>query len=66
MDITPYHWIFAAIFFVAFIGVLAWSFKKDSKVNKRQFGNVAWLGFIIGGGIIVLIILKFALRNLSH
>lgn len=66
MDITPYHWIFAAIFMVVFIGILIWTFNKDKKVNRRQFGNVTWISFLIGGGVILLIIIKFALRNLSQ
>ena len=65
MDITPYHWIFAAFFAIVFLGVMVFSYRKDRKVNRRQYGNTMWIGFLIGGGIIFLIILKFALRNLG-
>ena len=65
MDITPGHWIFAAIFIVVFIAGIAWSFRKDRNVNKKQFGNTSLIALIIGGGILLIIILKFALRYLS-
>jgi hypothetical protein len=62
MDITPGHWVFAAIFMLVFISGIVWSFRKDKAVNRRQFGNTNMLALIIGGGILLLIILKFALR----
>jgi cbb3-type cytochrome oxidase subunit 3 len=62
MDITPGHWVFAAIFMLVFITGIVWSFRKDRTVNRRQFGNTNMLALIIGGGILLLIILKFALR----
>jgi cytochrome b561 len=64
MDITPNHWIFALFFIVAFIGILVWSFKKDRSINAKQYGNVTWVAILVGGGILLLIILKFILRNL--
>jgi len=64
MDITPFHWIFALIFIITFIGIMIWSFKKDSKINKRNYGNVAWIAILIGSGILLLIILKVIFRNL--
>ena len=65
MDITPGHWIFAAVFIVVFVAGIAWSFRKDRAVNKRQFGNTSLIALLIGGGILLIIILKFALRYLS-
>jgi hypothetical protein len=62
MDITSGHWVFAAIFMLVFISGIVWSFRKDRTVNRRQFGNTNMLALIIGGGILLLIILKFALR----
>lgn len=65
MDITPGHWVFAAIFMLVFISGIVWSFRKDKTVNRRQFGNTNMLALIIGGGILLIIILKFALRFFS-
>jgi cbb3-type cytochrome oxidase subunit 3 len=66
MDITPGHWVFAAIFMLVFITGIVWSFRKDRTVNRRQFGNTNMLALIIGGGILLLIILKFALRFFNN
>lgn len=65
MDITPGHWIFAAAFFIVFILAIVWSFRKEKQINVKQFGNTNWIVFIIGGGILFIIILKFALRYFS-
>jgi hypothetical protein len=65
MDITPGHWIFAALFMLVFIGAIAWSFKQDKAVNRKQFGKTSLMALIIGGGILLLIVLKFALRYFS-
>lgn len=65
MDITPGHWIFAALFAVVFIGILIWSFQKDKKVNTSSYGNTGKVAIIIGGTILLLIILKFVLRQMN-
>ena len=65
MDITVGHWIFAAVFLIVFIGVIAWSFRKDRPINKKQFGNTSFVALLIGGGVLLIIILKFALRYLN-
>jgi hypothetical protein len=65
MDITPGHWIFAGLFMLSFIGILFWSFRKDIHVTRKQFGNMGLVAMIVGGAVILLIIIKFALRNLS-
>jgi hypothetical protein len=66
MDITPGHWIFAIIFAISFIGILIWSFRKDKKVNTLNYGNSGKVTIIIGGTILLIIILKFALRQINH
>jgi len=66
MDITPGHWIFAGIFAVAFIGILIWSFRKDSKINSTNYGNSGKVAIIVGGTILFLIMVKFILRQINH
>jgi len=66
MDITRGHWIFAAIFFVTFIGILIWSFGKDKRVNRQQFGNSRWLAITIGGSLLLIALIKIVLRQLNH
>jgi cbb3-type cytochrome oxidase subunit 3 len=66
MDISPGHWVFAAVFFIAFIGVLVWSFRKDKRINQAQFGNTGIIALLIGGGILLIILLKIILRQINH
>jgi len=66
MDITPGHWIFAILFAISFIGILVWSFRKDRKINTRNYGNTGKVAIIVGGTILFLIILKFVLRQINH
>ncbi len=66
MDITRGHWIFAGIFFVTFIGILVWSFRKDKGVNRQQFGNSRWLALTIGGILLLIALIKIVLRQINH
>lgn len=59
-NITTGHWIFAAIFAVAFVAFIFWSYRKDSNTHTR---------FDIGGsrvllGIVVVLILLFIFKRL--
>lgn len=65
MDISRGHWIFAALFILAFIGVLFWSFRKDRQTIQTQFGNAGIGAIVVGLILILIIIIKFALRNLK-
>ncbi|KAB2814397.1 hypothetical protein F8C67_01295 [Phaeocystidibacter luteus] len=58
-NITTGHWIFAAIFAVAFVFFLIWSYRKDSKTHDK---------FGIGGsrvllGILMVLILIFIFKR---
>jgi predicted branched-subunit amino acid permease len=66
MDITPGHWVFALIFAIAFIGILIWSFKKEKKLISVNYGNAGSVAMLVGGIILLLIIVKFALRQINH
>lgn len=65
MDISRGHWIFAALFILVFIGVLFWSFRKDRRTIQTQFGNAGIGAIVVGLILILIIIIKFALRNLK-
>jgi hypothetical protein len=65
MDISRGHWIFAALFILVFIGVLFWSFRKDRQTIQTQFGNAGIGAIVVGLILILIIIIKFALRNLK-
>lgn len=58
-NITPGHWVFAAIFAVAFIGALIWAYGKDRPVIQKYYKrNII---FILG--IILALFLLFIFKN---
>lgn len=59
MAITRGHLVFALIFVVVFIGIIAWQYRKDLKMHRRYYQGSIWVIF----GIILLIILFIYLKN---
>lgn len=55
--------IFAALFFIAFVVIITFSYRKDKKLHKKNYKGVTWilLSFIIF--IIILFIIKYFLKN---
>ena len=66
MDITPGHWIFAALFVLFFSIILIWTFKQEKKINAVNYGNSGKVAIIIGGVILLLMVIKFVLRQINH
>lgn len=58
--------VFALSFLIAFIFIIRWTFKKDSKVNNTYFGNAGMLALIIGGALLLIIIVKIILRQMQY
>jgi len=54
--------IFAALFFVGFVSIIAISYRKDMEIHTKQFKGSLWVlvAFILF--IVLLTGLKFALR----
>jgi hypothetical protein len=54
--------IFAVVFFIGFIGIIALSYRKDKGIHEKQFKGSLWVlvGFIVF--IAILTGLKYALR----
>lgn len=55
--------IFAALFFIVFVGIIIFSYKKDKKLHKKNYKGVAWIliSFILF--IIILFLIKHFLKN---
>jgi cbb3-type cytochrome oxidase subunit 3 len=62
-QIGPGQLIFAAVFLIAFIAVVYWSFSKDKKITRIHFGNSGILALAIGGGLLLMILVKIFLRQ---
>lgn len=57
--ISTGHWIFAALFTVLFLGVLAWSYRKDANVHRLHFGST----FRILLGIVLVLFVVFIFKR---
>jgi hypothetical protein len=64
MDITPYHWYFALFFVIAFAIGLAWAYRNDLKRIRKTYGKVGTVFWVVFGGLLLLIMVKFITRNL--
>lgn len=55
--------VFAILFFVAFIGILIYSYRGDKKLHKKQYKGSLWIlvGFI--AFILFLLAVKTYLKN---
>ncbi|HCQ15536.1 MAG TPA: hypothetical protein DIU20_04700 [Cryomorphaceae bacterium] len=42
-NVTTGYWIFAGIFFIAFIAYLVWGYRKDLKLHKLHYGNAIYV-----------------------
>jgi hypothetical protein len=65
MDIGPGHWIFAALFMLTFALILGLAFRKDKGIHKAHYSNAGIIAIIIGASVLMLIIIKVALRQLA-
>lgn len=64
-EIGPGQLIFAGLFLIAFIAVVYWSFQKDKKITLTHFGNSGLLALVIGGGLLLMILVKIFLRQVG-
>ncbi|UII78829.1 hypothetical protein LV704_14330 [Flagellimonas sp. CMM7] len=55
--------IFAALFFIVFVVVIALSYRKDKTMHKKNYKGVKWvlISFIIF--VIILFLIKYFLKN---
>tara|TARA_R100001369_G_C3315085_1_gene167963 strand:- start:587 stop:775 length:189 start_codon:yes stop_codon:yes gene_type:complete len=56
---TTGQWIFAAIFAVAFIIIMLFSYRKDKNLHKKYYKGSLWILI----GFIVFIILLLAVKT---
>tara|TARA_R110002050_G_scaffold15319_2_gene47213 strand:+ start:886 stop:1074 length:189 start_codon:yes stop_codon:yes gene_type:complete len=60
---TTGQWVFAAIFFVAFVIVMVFSYRGDKKLHKKYYKGSLWIlvGFIVF--IALLLLVKILLKE---
>jgi len=55
--------IFAALFFVAFVAIVIFTYKKDKKLHQKNYKGVIWILVSFITFIIILFIIKYFLKN---
>ena len=57
------QWIFAICFFVAFVILMVFSYRRDRKLHRKQYKGTIWVlvGFIVF--VLLLLAAKLALRG---
>jgi len=55
--------IFAAVFFVAFVAIISFSYRKDKKLHKKNYKGVIWILVSFITFIIILFLIKDFLKN---
>lgn len=60
---TTGRWIFTIIFLILFTTILFRSYQKDKKLHQKNFKGVIWVfvGFVVL--IILLLTIKYLLKN---
>ncbi len=56
---TTGQWIFAAIFFVAFVTVIIFSYRKDLKLHRKHYKGTLYILI----GFILFVLLLFAVKS---
>ena len=54
--------IFALLFFLAFVGVMIWSYRKDLKLHQKYYKGSYWVLI----GLIVFFSLIYALKSFIY
>lgn len=56
---TTGQWIFAAIFFVAFVAIIIFSYRKDLKLHRKYYKGSLYILV----GFILFVLLLFAVKS---
>jgi cytochrome bd-type quinol oxidase subunit 1 len=55
--------IFAILFFIAFVIVIIFSYKKDKKLHKKNYKGSVWILVSFAIFILLLFLIKHFLKN---
>lgn len=56
---TTGQWIFAAIFFVAFVAIIIFSYRRDLKLHRKYYKGSLYILL----GFILFVLLLFAVKS---
>ncbi|MFT0715961.1 hypothetical protein [Flagellimonas lutimaris] len=55
--------IFAALFFIVFVVIISFSYRKDKKLHRKNYKGVIWILISFITFIIILFLIKHFLKN---
>ena len=55
--------IFAALFFIAFVVIISFSYRKDKNLHKKNYKGVIWILISFISFIIIFFFIKYFLKN---
>ncbi|MER3317744.1 MAG: hypothetical protein RIB79_05575 [Allomuricauda sp.] len=55
--------IFAALFFIVFVVIISFSYRKDKKLHRKNYKGVIWILISFVTFIIILFLIKHFLKN---
>nr|WP_233268610.1 hypothetical protein [Cellulophaga sp. L1A9] len=55
--------IFAGIFFVSFVIITFFAYKRDKKLHLKNYKGVKWIGLTFLIFILLLFVIKYSLKN---
>ena len=58
---TTGQWLFGLLFFVAFIIILVFQYKKDLKIHKRYYKGAFWYLLAFISFIVLIATIKFVI-----
>lgn len=56
---TTGQWVFAVIFFVAFVAIIFYSYRKDLKLHKKHYKGTIYILI----GFILFVLLLFVIKS---
>ncbi|WP_437396977.1 hypothetical protein [Flagellimonas lutimaris] len=55
--------IFATLFFIVFVVIISFSYRKDKKLHKKNYKGVIWILVSFITFIVILFLIKHFLKN---
>ena len=56
---TKGQWIFGILFFLAFVAVMVYTYRKDLKLHKRYYKGSIWILLAFISFILFIVAIKF-------
>ncbi len=55
--------IFAALFFISFVIIIVYTYKKDKALHQKYYKGAKWVGLLFLVFVLILFIIKHYIKN---